>query len=165
LRLKRRIGTREDEAEVLNEIGNAHRALREYDTARASHHLAMTIMRTMGERPGECVVRNDLGRTLRESGDIDRALEQHRVVLAEATRIKLRYEQARALDGIAACLRTTEPEAARQHWQRALVLCREMGVPEQSEVEHALAELAQASPSTRDSRTAPSTTAMTPETR
>jgi hypothetical protein len=87
------------------------------------------------------MIRNDLGKTLRESGDADGALGQHRIALAEASKMRFKYEHARALDGIAACLRDTEPDAARNHWQRALHLYREMGVPEQSDVERHLAQL------------------------
>lgn len=39
-------------------------------------------------------------------------------------------------------MRDSDPVAARRHWQQALVLYREMGVPERAEVERNLAELA-----------------------
>lgn len=88
---------------------------------------------------------------MREGGEVSAALAEHRAVLTEATKIKLKLEQARALDGIAACLRETEPQEARRHWQRALVLYREMGVPERAEVEHQLAGLTSEAGSTTDS--------------
>lgn len=165
LRLKREVGARAGEAEVLNDIGSAKRALGLYDEAVGWHHEAVATAREIGDRPGLCRARNDLGRTLRKSGEVPGALEQHRVVLAEASKIKLKYEQGRALDGIAACLRDTEPDEARRHWQRALVLYGEMGVPERAEVEHALAELAQRVAETRHSRQALSAITTTPETR
>jgi hypothetical protein len=102
---------------------------------------------------------------LRELGDGAGVLEEHRAVLLEAKKIKLKYERARALDGIAACLRSTDLDEARRHWLRALVLYREMGVPERAEVERELAGLAHASPSTRHNSQAPSAIPTTPETR
>lgn len=141
LRLQRTIGNRDGEYTVDNDLGALYRALRDFDHAIPRHRQALAIAQDAGDKAGECMVRNDLGRTLREGGEVSAALAEHRAVLTEATRIKLKLEQARALDGIAACLRDTEPQEARRHWQRALVLYREMGVPERAEVEHQLAGL------------------------
>jgi hypothetical protein len=55
--------------------------------------------------------------------------------------MKLKYEHARALDGIAACLLPTDPDAARDHWRRALTLYTQMGVPAQHDVTRRLAEI------------------------
>jgi DNA-binding SARP family transcriptional activator/tetratricopeptide (TPR) repeat protein len=147
LNLKRRAGTREGLGEVLNELGAVCRALGRYDEALARHREALDSMRDTGDRPGECMVRNDYGATLRATGDLTAALEQHRTAMASATRMKLKYEHARALDGIAACLQPTNPDAARQHWRRALTLYTEMGVPEQHHVTRKLAEIDHIAPS------------------
>jgi Tfp pilus assembly protein PilF len=132
---------------VLNELGAVCRALGRYDEALARHREALDSMRDTGDRPGECMVRNDYGATLRATGDLTAALEQHRTAMASATRMKLKYEHARALDGIAACLQPTNPDAARQHWRRALTLYTEMGVPEQHHVTRKLAEIDHIAPS------------------
>ncbi len=52
-----------------------------------------------------------------------------------------RYEQARALEGIARCVLATDPAAARAHLDQALALFREVESPDQHEVERLLAEL------------------------
>jgi hypothetical protein len=58
------------------------------------------------------------------------------------TKIRHKYGQAKALDGIAACIRETDPESARRHWLRALRLYEELDVPERHDVERQLATLA-----------------------
>ena len=142
LRLKRRVGRREGESVVVNDLGVLHRHLRQYTEAVNYHREAVTIARDAGDRAAVCAARNDLGSTLREAGDPQTAIAEHQAVLAEATKMKLKFEQARALDGIAACLRDTDPAEARRHWRRALVLYREMGVePKQAELEQRLREL------------------------
>lgn len=105
------------------------------------HSAALAIAQEMGDVAYVCAVRNDLGRTLYEIGDVTAAMLEHRTALAAATRVGLKLERARALDGIALCMRSSEPEVARQHWRQSLTLYREMGVPEQWEVERYLSEL------------------------
>jgi tetratricopeptide (TPR) repeat protein len=114
------------------------------DKAVAYHLQALTVVRDAGFRQGECAVYNELGRTLLARGDLRSALEQHQRAADCATRIQYRYGEARALDGIAACLRDTDPEGARRYWVRALRLYHKLEVPERYEVERHLAELAAA---------------------
>jgi hypothetical protein len=76
---------------------------------------------------------------LHAAGDVASALELHRQALAGSARIRYKYGEARALDGIAACLRDADPAAARQHWQRALRLLQELDHPDRHEVERQLA--------------------------
>jgi DNA-binding SARP family transcriptional activator len=138
---RRRAGLPNGEAEVINYLGVALRGLSRLGEAVEHHRAAEAFMVQTGDAPGECMVRNDYGRTLLELGDVAGALEQHRTALATASKIKLKYEHARALDGIAACLRATDPEDAQRHWQQALTLYTEMGVPEQHDVTRQLADL------------------------
>ncbi|WP_406078089.1 BTAD domain-containing putative transcriptional regulator [Micromonospora sp. NBC_00858] len=141
LRLKREAGNRFGEGEVLTEIGmmewEAGRPQRAADLYRA----ALVEMTGVGDRIGQCASRNLLAQAILDQGDVASALDLHRRVLGDATRINARYEQARALDGIARCLRPTDPAAARSHWVRALALFRQIESPDQHEVERLLAEL------------------------
>ena len=98
-------------------------------------------MSDSGDRIGQCASRNLLARAILDQGDVASALDLHRRVLADATRLGARYEQARALDGIARCLRPTDPVAARSHWIRALALFRQVESPDRHEVERLLTEL------------------------
>jgi tetratricopeptide (TPR) repeat protein len=134
LRLERRRGYRFGEGEVLTNIGSVCRLLRRFEEAIAYHREALVLMREGGDRAGECTVFNDLARTLCATGDTATALDLHRRALAIATKIQLKYEHARALDGIAHCLRDTDPESARRHWQQAYQLYEEMGVTERYDV-------------------------------
>ena len=63
------------------------------------------------------------------------ALTRHRAALALASRTGDRYEQARARDGMAHALCDTgQPEAAYEHWRRALAIYSALGVPEADHV-------------------------------
>ena len=62
-------------------------------------------------------------------------------MLVDASRLGARYEKARALEGIARCVRDTDPTAARAHLEQALALFRQVESPDQHEVERLLTEL------------------------
>ncbi|GAA4733509.1 AfsR/SARP family transcriptional regulator [Phytohabitans rumicis] len=140
-KVKRRTGNRYGEGEVLNDLGVAYRMDGDLVAAERHHRQALTIMRQIGERRGESLVRNDLGLTLAAAGHRSAAIEQHGQALAIAEQIKHRYEEARALDGLAGRVAPTDPVQARKHWERALTICRELGVPEAAAVARRLVEL------------------------
>ncbi|MDM4778013.1 hypothetical protein [Micromonospora sp. b486] len=75
-------------------------------------------MTDAGDIVGQCASRNLLARAILDQGDVASALDLHRRVLTDATRLGARYEQARALDGMARCLRHT-PIPARPAVRRA----------------------------------------------
>ncbi|MEV0721333.1 BTAD domain-containing putative transcriptional regulator [Micromonospora purpureochromogenes] len=141
LHLKRQTGNRYGEGEVRNEIGVMEREGGQPERAAALHREALVAMMEVGDRIGQCASRNLLARAILDQGDVSSALDLHRRVLTDATRLGARYEQARALDGIARCLRATDPAAARSHWMRALALFRQVESPDQHEVVRLLAEL------------------------
>ncbi|MGI5213020.1 BTAD domain-containing putative transcriptional regulator [Plantactinospora sp. CA-290183] len=141
LRLQRTRGHRFAEGDLLNEIGMAERARGHPAVAAVRHREALAAMRDAADRAGECSSRNALGRALLDLGDTATALEQHQQALLAATGIHYLYEQARALDGIAACLWPTDPAAARSYWTRALALLVQVGSPDQHEVCRRLREL------------------------
>jgi tetratricopeptide (TPR) repeat protein len=138
---KRRVQSRYGEGETLNEIGAVCRSLGRVHEAIPHHRRAMAIMREVGDRHGQCAVYNEFGRTLHTAGDTTAALELYEQAMAIAVRMRYRLGRARALDGIAACLRDTDPESARRHWQRALSLYRELDVSEWHAVERQLANV------------------------
>ncbi|MEV1330333.1 BTAD domain-containing putative transcriptional regulator [Micromonospora costi] len=141
LAIKRRLGNRYGVGELLNEIGVLERAGGRPEAAIERHREALVAMTDAGDRLGQCASRNLLARALLDAGDGAAALDLHRRVLADAARLDARGEQARALDGIARCLRASDPAEARAHWIRALALYREIEAPERHEVERLLAEL------------------------
>jgi DNA-binding SARP family transcriptional activator/tetratricopeptide (TPR) repeat protein len=128
--VKRRTGNRYGEGEVLNDLGVGHRMGGELAEAERHHRMALAIIRQTGDRRGESLVRNDLAITLAAAGQRSAAVEQHNQALAIATQIRHRYEEARALDGLARCSVPAAAERARRYWERSLVIYREMGVPD-----------------------------------
>ncbi len=141
LLMKRRFGNRYGEGEALNELGVLERAAGRPESAATLHREALAATIDAGDRIAQCASRNLLARAILDQGDVTSALDLFHRVLRDATRINHRYEQARALDGIARCLRATDPTAARAHWTRALALFRQVEVPERHEVERLLADL------------------------
>jgi tetratricopeptide (TPR) repeat protein len=68
------------------------------------------------------------------------ALARFRAALALASQAGDRFEQARALEGVAWVLATTgQHSQAREHWQRALAIYSDLGVPEAGQVRAHLA--------------------------
>ncbi|MFG2110451.1 AfsR/SARP family transcriptional regulator [Micromonospora chersina] len=141
LQLKRRSGNRFGEAEVLNELGVIERGAGHPDRAAELHRAALLVMSEAGDRIGQCASRNLLARAILDQGDLASALDLHRRVLADATRLGARYEQARALDGMARCLRATDPREARTYASRALALYRQVESPDQASTAELLTEL------------------------
>ncbi|GAA3770415.1 AfsR/SARP family transcriptional regulator [Micromonospora maritima] len=141
LHLKRRAANRYGEGEVLNEIGVLEREAGFPDRAAARHRSALAAMTDAGDLVGQCASRNLLARAILDQGDVSSALDLHRRVLTDATRLGARYEQARALDGMARCLCRTDAEQARRYANRAVALFRQIESPDRWATEELLAEL------------------------
>ncbi|MGR6322497.1 BTAD domain-containing putative transcriptional regulator [Micromonospora soli] len=139
--LKRENGNRSGEGELLNELGVLEREEGRPGPAATRHRDALVAMIHAGDRIGQYASRNLLGRALLEQGDAASALDLHRRVLDQATALGARYEQARALDGLARCLRDTDPGEARAFAGRALTLFRQIESPDRRATEELLAEL------------------------
>lgn len=141
LRLLRRVGNSYGEGEVLNEFGVLEREAGRPGEAARLHREALIAINKSGDRVGACASRNLLARAIAEQGDRPSALDLFRRVLQDAQKINNRYEQARALDGMARCLRSTDVSAARAYWTQALALFDQVDVPERHEVRRLLTEL------------------------
>ncbi|RIV32643.1 AfsR/SARP family transcriptional regulator [Micromonospora radicis] len=141
LALHGRAGNRYDEGEILNELGVMEREAGRPEEAAGLHRRAFVAMSEAGDLVGQCGSRNLLARALLDQGDVRSAQDLFGRVLIDAMRINHRYEQGRALDGLARCLAATDPAAARSHWVRALSLLRQVESPDAAEVERLLAEL------------------------
>ncbi|MEU2614465.1 BTAD domain-containing putative transcriptional regulator [Micromonospora sp. NPDC007271] len=141
LYLKRKSGNRYGQGEALNELGVIEREAGRPEQAAAMHREALAAMRDAGDRIGQYASRNLLAQAILEQGDASSALDLHRRVLADATRLGARYEQARALDGMARCLRGTDLQQARTYASRALALFRQVESPDLRRSEQLLAEL------------------------
>jgi DNA-binding SARP family transcriptional activator/tetratricopeptide (TPR) repeat protein len=142
LRLTRLRGNRPLEAEVLNEQAVVLRNRGRYDEAAALHEAAIAIIRRTSDRTYEVVFLHDFAITRGSAGDWVSALELHRRALRLAQGHGMAYLAACAEAGVAECLARTDPKQARRLWLVALAAFREMGVPDQYEVERRLAALA-----------------------
>jgi len=139
LRLARLRGNRSVEAEVLNEKATVLRERGKHDEAVALHEAAIAITRQTSDRLYEVAFLQDLAITRGSAGDGVGALELYRRALRLAQAHGMAYLSARAEAGIADCLAGTDPGQSRRSWTAALAAFREMGVPEQYEVERRLA--------------------------
>jgi tetratricopeptide (TPR) repeat protein len=98
-------------------------------------------MRKVGDRNSESEVLNDLGETCLAMGSADQAVAHHESALALAREVHVRPQEARAHNGIAHALCSTDPPAARDHWRRALDIYLEIGVPEADDIRRRLEDL------------------------
>jgi tetratricopeptide (TPR) repeat protein len=87
----------------------------------------------------ESEVRIVLAATFEAVGDGATAVDQYQHALALAERTDARLEQAKALDGLANTLESTDPAAAHEHWRRALALYENLELPERNTVRARLA--------------------------
>jgi tetratricopeptide (TPR) repeat protein len=129
------------EAEVRSDLARLLREEGRYREAISGHREAVAIALRIGEIGCEAEFLNEFAYTCRAAGDPVQARELHERVVDLARRTGLAYDGACAEAGIAECVVDTDPDSARQHWTTALAAFREMGVPEQFEVERRLAEV------------------------
>jgi Flp pilus assembly protein TadD len=133
------IGDRSGEASALTRLGDL--ALKQGHHQQATDHLqhTLTMFREMGERSSEAEACNGLGEVLLAMGRPGDGFLQHTTALGLAGD---KYEEARAYIGLGhTCQASGDSVHARQHWQQALALCSELGMPE---AEHVRAQLAAA---------------------
>jgi len=128
-------------ASPLGNLGNVYRNLTRYHEAQEHHQQCLTVMRKVGDRNSESEVLNDLGQTHLAMGCPDQAVTHHKSALILAREVHVRPQEARAHNGIAQALQSTDPQAARGHWQQALDIYLEIGVPEADEIRRRLEDL------------------------
>jgi DNA-binding SARP family transcriptional activator/tetratricopeptide (TPR) repeat protein len=128
-------------AEVLSGQGRVSHAQGDYAKAVELHERALAVSSELGDPRSRCIGLNDLGRALAATGRTADGLARFREAREVAATVHHPYEQARALDGIAACLADEEPAEALRHWQQALVIYARMGVPVGADVKRRIAEL------------------------
>lgn len=119
------------EAMVLARYVDVYRRLGQYEDARQAGARAGLIFTTVQRPANAAMLENLLGRVRLDLSDYHGALARHRKALEIATAIEHRIEVARALDGIGCALHGLgNLPAAADHWQRAITLYDEIGMPE-----------------------------------
>jgi tetratricopeptide (TPR) repeat protein len=119
-------------AETTCDIGCAHRGLGNLDQAQRYHREALAMMEECGDLCGEGDVRIELGVTLHLAGHDKEAIEQLQRALDIAEQFQVPPQAARALDGLADVLASTDPVTADNLRKRADTINQELGVPRPS---------------------------------
>ncbi|MEY9864279.1 DNA-binding SARP family transcriptional activator/Tfp pilus assembly protein PilF [Catenulispora sp. GAS73] len=132
LNLYRQINDQRGQGGAMSNLGLAHGSLGNSDKALDYHRRAIELVRASGDRVGESDVLNDYAETLRTLGFPDQARDYYRRALEIALKLNSRVQQARAHNGIAFTLRDTD--AAQQHWQQALDIFTDLGLPDADDV-------------------------------
>ncbi len=140
LPLHRAGGDQRGEAYALNVLGNVHRQLGRWAESIDSHRAALDAMRRLSHRVAEIEVLNDLAETFLACGDRDAVLEHGELALRLAQQAQTPQPQGRAHHVIARALGTRDPAAAREHWQHAVKIFDELGLPDADNARRGLAE-------------------------
>ena len=128
LTVSRETGGRTNEAVALKHLGDVHRDLGRHAEAARELAEALAIARECADRGVESRVLTSLGWLSHARGEPDEAAGFFRTALEIALDTGCIGDQAYAHHGLA------EATGERDHWQRALALYTEMGVPEAQEV-------------------------------
>jgi tetratricopeptide (TPR) repeat protein len=145
LTLFREIGDRVGKADALAALGSAYQRRHRYQQAADYQQQALALYREIGHPAGEARALNNLGDLWHVTGQLHEALVQHTAALTLAIQSGDRYEQARAYNGLAhAYHATNDSDLARHHWQQALTLYTDLGIPDANDTHTKLATLDQA---------------------
>jgi len=128
LAVSRETGGRTNEGVALKHLGDVHRELGRYDEASRELTEALMIARECADRGVESRVLASLGSLARARGRTTEAAGFFRDALDIAIETNCIGDQACAHRGLG------EATGEHEHWQRALALYAEMGVPEADEV-------------------------------
>jgi tetratricopeptide (TPR) repeat protein/transcriptional regulator with XRE-family HTH domain len=130
------------EVNALGNLGLIYDRLGRHESALAQHEVALERYRMSGDRPGEVESLNDIGATLRTLGRLPEAHARHQEALTLAHDADVRYEQARALDGLGHVHHLRgESGRARTQWRAALDIFTALGTPEVAKVRSQLASV------------------------
>ncbi|HET9256358.1 MAG TPA: tetratricopeptide repeat protein [Pseudonocardiaceae bacterium] len=133
--LFREVGDRGGEADALALLGGVYQRQGHYEQADDHQQQALALYREIGYPTGEARALNNLGEIRHATGQLREAHIRHTAALALARHIGDRYEQARAHNGLAhAHPATSDSDLACYHWQEALTLYSELGVPDADDI-------------------------------
>lgn len=127
LAVSRETGGRTNEGVALKHLGDVHREMGRHDEATRCLTEALAIARECADRGVESRVLNSLGFLACARGENDEAAGFFRTALEIAVETSCISDQAYAHHGLG------EATGEREHWERALALYTEMGVPEADE--------------------------------
>ncbi len=114
----------------LNELGQIHQSLGQYDKALEYYQQALPAIKTLGDREGEGQLLNNFGELSRVKGDYSKAIGFYNQALAIAKATQNRPGEAVALNNLGITyLFTSNYSQALSHSQEALTLTRTHKLP------------------------------------
>jgi tetratricopeptide (TPR) repeat protein/transcriptional regulator with XRE-family HTH domain len=135
LALARQTDFAAQQARALTGLGDVSRREADYDQASDYYQRATAQIREIGNPWLEAETINSTGENLLAMGQPDQARACHISALALSRRTGDRYQQARAHRSLAtACRIDSQLDQAHEHWQHALDIYTELGVPEASQM-------------------------------
>jgi tetratricopeptide (TPR) repeat protein/DNA-binding SARP family transcriptional activator len=135
LDLSRQIGNRACEIHALINLGDISLRQGRYQQAADHHQQALGLSREIGNRNGEAEALNGLGEVFLATGRPRHAQAQHATALGLASQAGDKYEQAGAHNGLGHAHHAAgDRSQARHHWEQALALFTDLGVPESDHV-------------------------------
>ncbi|HYJ69758.1 MAG TPA: tetratricopeptide repeat protein, partial [Nocardioidaceae bacterium] len=135
-------GVRSLKDEALMVLGAVHRRLGDDETAERLLEESIEHSRTVGKDSAMAEALNELALTRHAAGDSATAGRIHRGALDAATAAGVRHEEARAWDGLGDVQAALgDQDAARESWQRALAIYRDLDVPEAESTRGKLGQL------------------------
>jgi tetratricopeptide (TPR) repeat protein/transcriptional regulator with XRE-family HTH domain len=133
LSLSRQSGDRYLQAYALTGLGEISQRLGQHAQSAEYHQQALALFQAIDAWGGQTEALNGTGEALLATGQRDQSCECHTAALTLSRQTGDRYQQARAHRGLgAACQAAGQLEQARQHWQHALDIYGDLGVPEAS---------------------------------
>jgi DNA-binding SARP family transcriptional activator/uncharacterized protein HemY len=131
LALASQAGSQREQARALSGLGEVCHGQGLSDQAAGHYQQALALYQHIGDRGGQTEALNGTGETLLATGQPTQAHDCYTAALTLASRTGDRYQQARAHRGLAAaCNATGQQGQGQQHWQRALDIYTDLGVPE-----------------------------------
>jgi DNA-binding SARP family transcriptional activator/uncharacterized protein HemY len=128
-------------AKALTRTGDVRVRQGRHQEARDHLQEALALYQEISDRSGEADALNSLGEALLAAGQPSHARDRHATVREIASDIGDTYQQARAYNGLACAHHAlARPDQARDHWEQALALYSQLGVPEADHVRARLAD-------------------------
>ncbi|HET9140816.1 tetratricopeptide repeat protein, partial [Actinophytocola sp.] len=148
LALFRALGHRTSEAWALDGLGTTETLRGHHESATRLHSQALALFRENGDRDGEAWARNGLGESARAAGALEQSRSHHADALVLAGQTGAGDQQARAHLGLARAHLTTNPTAARHHYEQAAAIYTDLGMTAANTIRAELTTLDNPAPTT-----------------
>jgi tetratricopeptide (TPR) repeat protein/transcriptional regulator with XRE-family HTH domain len=123
------------QAHALTGLGAISQRLGQHAQAAECYQQALALFKAISDPGGQAEVLNGTGEALSAGGQPEQARACHDSALTLTRQTGDRYEQARAHRGLAECCRAAgQVGQAHQHWQHALDIYADLGVPEAARI-------------------------------